>query len=149
MRIYLFFLLILISVKAYASTKIVPEEILTKWGFKTISESENSQTIKGLNVLAIEVKSNWYARYTLSKECFNSEKSATKRRNEIETKDDELKGRFYGVTFIGGNCVYVFTSHAPIFKFYDKSNILKKFENYIRDTHNQALKKDAKNNSAF
>ncbi len=134
MKNYFGLLMLSVSFNCFASESLIPEGILEKWGFKTISRTKNSQTIKGLKKLAIDSDSTWYARYTLSKECFSDSQKAKENLEYSQSFPSNGKDSFRGQFFAVKNCVFHINPHADIFKYYDKSDIRNKFEEYVK-TH--------------
>ncbi len=74
----LLFLVLSLSFVVHAENLIVEETVVESWGFKTIENSDDWQLIKGTKRLDIR-GNTYYARYVLSKKCFNSDKAALEK----------------------------------------------------------------------
>ncbi len=127
----LLFLVLSLSFVVHAENLIVEETVVESWGFKTIENSDDWQLIKGTKRLDIR-GNTYYARYVLSKKCFNSDKAALEKVEFNQAQKSNSKDEFRGTFIAAGNCLFNIAPYADIFKYYDRSNVVTKFKKYVR-----------------
>jgi len=137
-----------------AADAVVPEQMLTSWGYKSTTlkyplqycdpklstgTQRRAQSIRSL--LAVADDSHTYFRYNLIYEQYNSSQAAQQRldsfrlpstRDTLYSKTCELQ-----IGFRHGNNVYIIHTDALAFTYDERERLFKLFKNYTEQATNK------------
>ena len=138
MKSIIFVTLYLFSSFSFADA-IIPEDVLSTWGYKTTEKSQNSQDIKQIKGERWGENQVNYPRFTLSKLCFESFEMAEEKQKETREnqKNDPFKGfKSHYNDFISGKCLYSISTAARVTFLSYQPDVLKKYKTYVQEIKN-------------
>lgn len=133
MKKILFILVNLLAAQAvFSAERLVDEDTLHSWGYRTVSIEEN-QFIKKITKIN-DTGPAVYPRFYLSKECYETSTDAHKAISDIESlQRTDIKHRDfdYRQGFVVNNCLYMISTNSLMFKQSYQPEVFKLFQAYI------------------
>ena len=125
-------ILALVPLTALADARVVPEDMLTEWGYHTTRLAEH-QTIRQIESLPGR-EQPMHPRFDIWSECFDSNDAALRRMAAKEAEIDAERSMIYksGVGMLVRNeCVYFVSAHGTFFMLEFQPFIMRKLEEYL------------------
>lgn len=123
---------LLVSFTTLADTRVVPEEVLAKWGYET-TYLEKYQTIRQIEPLP-DGKERWHPRFDIWAECLDSNDAAVERMRAKEAEIESERSMIYKSAvgmLVHDECVYFVSAHGTFFMLEFQPFVMQKLEEHI------------------
>ena len=134
MRVPIFLIFLVYTSSAFTMEHVVPENVLSSWGYKIVEVHAEWQRIKRTKAESWDDNQVYYPRFILSKTCFKSAESAKvegMRIIEGNSKDPFGGPKSHYNSFVSGKCLYAITASARITYLSYQAEVFSKYKDYI------------------
>ncbi len=121
--------MLLLSLSVIADNRVVDEETIEDWGYRTVSV-DKVQFIKRIEKVP-GTGPAYYPRFRLWKVCFDNIELLEKRKSEVELEVSKMPDYDYRRMIVRNSCIYFISTDSQYFRLEFQPKMYELYKKYI------------------